>query len=1187
MSIEIGRSSYSIILILVLFPLLGSGQGTGDYEPLDLIPDDEWKAPEPRVEEMDYRAPLRSYGVEEGLMHGSIRSLLIDRKGYLWIGTFGGGVFRFDGSDFERFGLEDGLPSERVLSLHQDRKGGIWIGTVKGLSRFDGNSLETYVEEGGCEDVLGADCKEKLLAGVIYDITEDDDGGIWAASAGGGVVRIDDGGFEYYVPRGGCTDTLDGECVDVLPGWVARTVEEGPDGRIWIGTFEEGMVAHNEERTDYFGNEEGCKLHGEHYRKSTELPIGSNVFWSSDLDEQGRLWIGTPQGLLRKDGTDWTLFRDDCKGKPFCEEIGLPNHLVTGIEQISDSSYWISTYRGAAKMVRDSIARSVLSKNGLSGQHVNDLEKGGTLWIGDQGGLEQYLSDAIELFDHRGGLVTDRVQAMVKDDRGRVWLGSSDGDGVLSRWDGGERVEHIMGKKELEQKGITDLFQGRDGSIWVATNGGGIYRYREGRIEHFGRGRFNKGNIFGVHETQEGDLWVIGEAGATRFTNDSTEHFGMEDGLSHSHLTSIAEDGSGRIWTGTPLAGINIHQDGEFIVLRDGRGLRTDRVKDIERGAEGGMWVATYGDGLQVMRSPENLKGPQDAEWELITKGDGLPSDQVKGLHFDEKERLWVATELGAAQVDPASGKVLRTLERSNGFLGLNCTGAICSDDQGRVLFGTAQHLIRYDPSKDRRDTIHPQLHIEEVNVGFASMDWHAEADSLRKELGIKFDLEKGNPVPQSLSIPYDRSQIVIGFRAIDLRSPDEVRYRYRLEGTDREWSPWQKENKAVFNDLTAGSYRFEVEAKAGEGLRSKEIQSFEFRIRPAWWNSTWFRTGSVATLALMAFLIFRWRTAAIRKRKFELEEKVEERTEEVERHRAELATKNQEITDSIDYASSIQKALFPERSVLQNALGEHFVLYRPRDPVSGDFYWCYAPSPELAIWIVADCTGHGVPGAFMSVMGSNLLDEVVVKDGEWDVGKILGRLRERIIEKLGPSRRDGMEASLCLWDKVKGELHFAGANAPLFLVRKNLAYQDPDFKLYLNGELVDGEERYQPFRDNVNGGEFRGDQQKITAEEGMGRGPFHRFVLSLESGDRIYTFTDGFPDQFGGPKDKKYGRRRFKRILTANAFQPMEEQHEDLDQNLREWQGEREQIDDICVMGVHIDDPAPVASRSTKDDDG
>lgn len=1178
-------SAVVLLLFSLIQPLFGQ-DGKGEYEPLRIEASWERSLSASGNSVLEPRAALRHFGVEEGLKNTKVYSLLEDDEGYLWIGTGGGGLFRFDGQDFEQFGEEDGIKGNRIQCLFEDDSGRLWVGTDQSVLKYDGQKFTRYTYPGNCKEE--AECKEALLGGFIYDIEQDKEGRIWIASAGGGVSSFDGKGFTYYVKEGTCEDTLGGECVEGLPGNVARMVQEGPEGRIWMGTFKEGMVAYDGDRFSFYGNEESVIVRQEDGEEGRVLPVHDNVYWSSMLDEEDRLWIGTSSGVFRKEGPDWKLFKRNCDNTDFpCDAVGLEMDLINDIEKDGNGGVWLGTYMGAGRMVRDRVERLITTDNGLSGQYISDLEPtaDGSIWIGTPQGLDQSLSNAIEILDERNGLAKNVVHAMARDIDGQLWLGHADGDGALDRMGSSDTVLHVMDKEDLRSRGIQDMCIGRDSSLWVATNGGGAFRYKEGRIQRFGNkkgqeeGKYFPNNVLmGIMEARDGSIWTAGEDGVARLHNDSIVHFGIADGLANPHASSLVQGPSERVWVASPYGGISvIHPEEETVLFTLNQGLSgTDfnAINDLVLGPQGELWVAS-GMGLHVLEDPEKVNHSNEADWELFNKEDGLPSDGVNGIHFDEKDRLWVATDLGAAQLDPYERELRRTLKPSDGFLGLQCTGAISSDKEGRILFGTQEHLIRYDPSKDQRTEDPPALHIERVSIGFEETEWRRQKDSLQGELGVRYEQDSGQKLPKKLSLPYDRSRIVLDFQGIDLRAPDRVEYRYRLKGSRKEgWSPWRSERRAVFNDLSPGSYVFEAEAR-NRDKRKSGIRSFRFTIRPPWWETLWFRSGSFLVLAVMVVTLFRWRTASIRKQNEELEEKVELRTRDLEEKKEELALKNREITDGIDYASSIQAALLPEDELLHEALGEHFVLFRPRDPVSGDFYWCYAPRKDLVIWIVADCTGHGVPGAFMSMMGHGFLDEVVVKGEEYDPGNILNEVRQRVKDKIGKERRDGMDAAVCAWDKKNGKLHFAGANNPLYLIRKGVASSGIEG---LQVQTSDGDEKgntefVRAFRDSEDGVEVKGNKNAVAVdekEEGREHS-FRTFTFPLKEGDLLYTFTDGLPDQFGGPKDKKFGYQRFKKLLTENAHLPMKAHSEALKKALKDWKGDREQVDDICIIGVRI----------------
>ena len=256
------------------------------------------------------------------------------------------------------------------------------------------------------------------------------------------------------------------------------------------------------------------------------------------------------------------------------------------------------------------------------------------------------------------------------------------------------------------------------------------------------------------------------------------------------------------------------------------------------------------------------------------------------------------------------------------------------------------------------------------------------------------------------------------------------------------------------------------------------------------------------------------------------------------------IEQKNKDITDSILYAKRIQEAVLPAAERLQSWFGEIFVLYIPKDIISGDFYWASEKDGKF-ILAVADSTGHGVPGAIMSIMGSSFLSEIIGTQGETDPGKILHELRKKVITALHQvgadhENRDGMDIAICCFDASKKEMIAACANNPVWLIR--------------NGEVDEAEPDKFPV--GIFPGELR---------------PFTNHDTDLLPGDVLYLFTDGFADQFGGPKGKKFGYKQLRELLLANHQLPMEEQKKNILDAFESWKGEGDQIDDVLLVGMRI----------------
>ena len=277
----------------------------------------------------------------------------------------------------------------------------------------------------------------------------------------------------------------------------------------------------------------------------------------------------------------------------------------------------------------------------------------------------------------------------------------------------------------------------------------------------------------------------------------------------------------------------------------------------------------------------------------------------------------------------------------------------------------------------------------------------------------------------------------------------------------------------------------------------------------------------------------------------YELEEKVRERTLKIEKQKEEIEEQKKHIMDSIYYARRIQNAILPSVQAIDCHLKDYFILYLPKDIVSGDFYWMHS-TDGLCMISAVDCTGHGVPGAFMSIVGFNQLNNAVNVRKARSAGSILDELNAGVINTLNESNtessiKDGMDIALCVFNLREKTLEFAGANNPMILIRND------EVKL------------------------IKGDRFPIGVYEGSVPKPFTNNKIDIEKDDCIYLFSDGYPDQFGGPDNKKFMLRRFQEMLGEIHKMPMPQQREVLIQRLNEWKGNNEQIDDILVIGIRV----------------
>ena len=272
------------------------------------------------------------------------------------------------------------------------------------------------------------------------------------------------------------------------------------------------------------------------------------------------------------------------------------------------------------------------------------------------------------------------------------------------------------------------------------------------------------------------------------------------------------------------------------------------------------------------------------------------------------------------------------------------------------------------------------------------------------------------------------------------------------------------------------------------------------------------------------------------------LEQQVMERTLEIHEQKELIQIKNQEILDSIHYAKRLQEAILPNRNLLNSLFPENFLLYYPKDIVAGDFYWF--GTGNKTIFAVADCTGHGVSGALMSMLGMSLLNQLVNGKGILDPGVLLDHLHAAVVGALNQTENDsneGMDIAICCFDESKNTLDYAGANRPLWLIRK--------------GELLT----------------WQADKMPIGGVQIESRPPFTQQKIELQKGDRLYMFTDGFADQFGGENGKKLMTKNLKDMLLNSAGIEMKLQGDRLQEYFNKWKGKQEQVDDVLMMGLEL----------------
>ncbi len=393
--------------------------------------------------------------------------------------------------------------------------------------------------------------------------------------------------------------------------------------------------------------------------------------------------------------------------------------------------------------------------------------------------------------------------------------------------------------------------------------------------------------------------------------------------------------------------------------------------------------------------------------------------------------------------------------------------------------------------------------------------------------------IQDKNSIP---TLDYEDNNLDFKFSAISDEVSSSIEYRWWLEGNDENWEVWNNKNEIRFTNLHEGNYTFWVQARDIYGNKSEKL-SYSFNVDPPW-----SRTIIAYIFYILFFIAFVWGAVQYSTRRLKVI--INQATAEIQEQKNDIEHKNEEIVSSIRYAQRIQEAVIPNKKQMLKAFPDHFVLWKPRDIVSGDYYWMMEKEGKQII-AAADCTGHGVPGAFMSIMGISFLNEIANNPIVQTAASALDLLRQSVITSLNQegsetNTKDGMDMSICVYDFENMTMEFAGAYNPMYMIR--------------DGELST----------------IKADRMPIGIHD-RDKNPFTNIKFNMHKGDIYYILSDGYIDQFGGPKGKKFMTKRFKQLILDIHKKPMAEQNEILWQNILDWRGDIDQLDDIIVIGIRV----------------
>ncbi|KPL20508.1 MAG: hypothetical protein AMS23_10850, partial [Bacteroides sp. SM1_62] len=900
---------------------------------------------------------FRKFNVEEGICDRFIYTMNQDRFGYLWLGT-GAGLCRFDGFGFRSDVITDSIPAGFIRSSYRDKEGNLWFGHDDGsVSFFDGKNLNILTTN-------------KLVSSRINNIKEDLQGNLVFATQSNGLLAIDQ------------EDTSDIRLIDIGPILV-YSVAFTDDNKLIIGTQDslclfsylpDGVAPSFLMRFD--------SLPETRYQKIHKTSLGEYLVCTSD------------KGLFKivpDKEQDYTV-------EDIGIHLGLDKDNVQDVFEDLDGNLWVSTYRKGLFKI-NATGRSLgyenvtifTSENGLDYNDIDevyqDLE--GNIWIGTYGnGLALLLNEALLIFSYTAEKPGESINALYLDREGYLLAGEK---GILQMdVNLAGDLEFYPNSRGLSEGYISAIYTDPEGTVWIGTRDRGLFRLNRSERRYISVFQSNNSLDNTInHITGKGaEVWMATRNGVIIYNSQTgdMQQFSTRDGLPHNNINQIYIDSDGRGWVATTSNRLYFIQDGKLSLGYEIQYYtKKNEFKAITVDANDDIWAVTYGNGLYHFTSDSIYN---------YTIWDGLISDYCYSVESDKADNIWIGHRLGFSRFIRSDSLIL-TYGRELGITSDCNPNAIFVDNEGAVVFGTTHGIVKYNPSLDKGSRIPPISNITSLSFSDRIID-----------------------LSDNIILPYDKYKLKIEFIGLSYRNPELVTYQYKLENYDEEWSEMTRFPQVTYG-IDDGEYTFLLRSFNRDWQTSKEPLSVHFIIRKPYWKSWWFITTVVLILIGSVVLIIKIRERNHKRLQAFLQKSLDERTKEVVEKKEEIEQKNREITDSINYAQRIQASILPPLQKLRENFPGFFVLYMPRDIVSGDFYWFDKVGKDRFIVVCADSTGHGVPGAFMSMIGATLIKDIINRQDIIRPSQILTTLDNEITETLNQNieaeqSTDGMDIIVC-----------------------------------------------------------------------------------------------------------------------------------------------------------------------------
>lgn len=763
--------------------------------------------------------------ISQGLAFSYIYAMCQDKKGNLWLGT-DYGLCKYDGTYLTTYTEKEGLINNKVNSIAEDKQGRLWIGTYGGVTVFDGNSFLQFADKDG------------LLAGLTGNIKQDSNGNMWITVETVGMVGYNGDTFIFYRTKSNLGEKVapgffvddKGLCWFLTPKGLIRHKENrftyfAPGSHILDGIVT--AVEDNNGNTWFFSMTHGItKYDGNYFTHYTkENGLSDNPIMSIMVDRNDNLWIGTRyEGLNKFDGNNFTTYNS---------EYGMPEDKMSCTIEDKQGNIWVGTMGGGVCKLNDNGFTEKIPLGKLNNSRVRPIIKDnlGHLWLGTEGG-GLYSYDGVNLVKHIDRNIDNihGFRSALVDKQNNLWFGEHEGAGFY-KYDYKKFRYYISPSKTSSN---LSLFEDRNGIIWIGTTREGVVAFNGSSSIYYNESTgFPSNKVFVTKQDKKGNLWFGTEGGGLiKFDGKVFAVFSEKEGLFSNSITSIVEDKEGNLWLGTLETGLCKFDGNNFTYYTQKQGLAFNTIWSLKEDAGGQIWVGTD-NGLSVLIPQKDTTGSNKKNYAIHSFG---LQDGLKSTDF-------------------------------------NLNG-VCIDNTNRIWWGTGKAIITRDLTIPFASDKPQSLKLSYIEVNDEFVDYRHEADSTKENTSYS-NIQPFQNYPQYLTLPYNQNHLTFYFSAIDWNAPHKIKYSYRLLGLDDKWSILSSETHADFRNLFHGDYELQVMA-IGESNEWTDALIYKFSIRPAWWQTWWFKIIAAVLTLFTVFVMVRFiYLYRLRKQKASLEKQL------------------------------------------------------------------------------------------------------------------------------------------------------------------------------------------------------------------------------------------------------------------------------------------------------------------------